>query len=376
MKVAGGLYLELCEVPALYQWFGSGGRAAAAVSGVSPGTELHAYCAPMHEVTGRQAMDAFGVRLFASEAEDSVAFAYFHPLSRPYIEPSPSRLAKAVPLRVSGEVVLRFGFLEGEAVVDARIAVHDPQGGTKPETFGANGSKAKRLAVVLNEDEVRLATGNEDVKAAARELMVREGAEVVVVKGGVKGALVFAGNEVAEVPAYFSSRVFKIGTGDVFSSAFTHHWAERAVPPAQAADLASRSVAWYCETGKLPLPNMLEMIRSVALPRGSPGVVRIVGDRTTIGQRWAYEEAQFCLRLLGALKWESGATVPDAVLVLADRLANDLLGVAELRGQGVPVIVFGEGLSAVQQTAFEALGCDYIDDFTSALYRAVWASTR
>lgn len=376
MKVAGGLYLELCEAPAWHRWFGSGGRAAAAVSDLSPGTELHSYCAPENVALGRRAMDAYGVRFIASDTEDSVAFAYFHPLSRPCIVPPRSKLKKAGPLQVSGEVVLRFGFLEGEAIIDARSAVHDPQGGAETESFGANGSRAEHLAVVLNEDEVRLATRKDDIHMAALEVMSREGADVLVVKGGAKGALVFEGGAVSEVPAYLSSRVFKIGTGDVFSAAFAHYWAEATISPAQAADLASRSVAWYCESGRLPLPHAADLMGSPPIPRGTPGSVRVLGDRVTLGQKWVYEEAKSCLRLLGALIWDTQAPSPDAALVLADRPTDDLDEIAVLRAQGVPVVVFGEGLGSGQRAEFERLGCAHIDDFTSAIYRAVWAATR
>ena len=43
MKIVGGTYREVCQHPHWDALFGSGLRAAAALSNLSPGTELHTY---------------------------------------------------------------------------------------------------------------------------------------------------------------------------------------------------------------------------------------------------------------------------------------------------------------------------------------------
>jgi len=43
MDIAGGLYRERCYIPKWDALFGSGGRAAAAISILSPGGILHTY---------------------------------------------------------------------------------------------------------------------------------------------------------------------------------------------------------------------------------------------------------------------------------------------------------------------------------------------
>lgn len=48
-----------------------------------------------------------------------VAFAYFHPLAQPHIEPAANSIVHQRPFSVSAEAVLRFGMLEGSAIVDA-----------------------------------------------------------------------------------------------------------------------------------------------------------------------------------------------------------------------------------------------------------------
>ena len=84
---------------------------------------------------------------------------------------------------VSDEVVLRFGMMEGSAVVSADRCVYDPQSAFDPQHFSANGSHARRLAIVGNRSEIVTMGGDTDPIAAARVLL-GEGAEVVVVKSG------------------------------------------------------------------------------------------------------------------------------------------------------------------------------------------------
>jgi sugar/nucleoside kinase (ribokinase family) len=67
-------------------------------------------------------------------------------------------------------------------------------------------------------------------------------------KCGVRGALVIEpGRYPSGVPAYHSERVFKIGTGDIFSAAFAYYWMEKGLAPRDAADRASHTVASYTE---------------------------------------------------------------------------------------------------------------------------------
>ena len=166
MQIAGGLYRELCETPKWNAQFGSGGRAAAAVSALSPGSTLHTY-ARDESSPGADELSDLGVRLSRTHSDIAIAFAYFHPLSQPHIEPRPGSFPQQPPIHVSGDVVLRFGFLEGSAIVHAVRAIYDPQTAVRPEPFGANGSTAKRLALVMNELELCRYAGCTDLATAA-----------------------------------------------------------------------------------------------------------------------------------------------------------------------------------------------------------------
>lgn len=224
MHIVGGLYRELCDVPHWNATFGSGGRAAAAVSRLSPGSVLHTYVAESTE-NGARDLEALGIFVHRHKVSTGIAFAYFHPLSRPHLEPPRSLIALCPAIAVQGEVILRFGFIEGDAIVHGNRVVYDPQPHHTPASFGANGSKADTLALVMNEIELTTMEGTTDIATAAERAMDRQGADVIIVKAGIRGASVFERGEVRRyVPVFRSTRVFKIGTGDVFSAIFAYHW--------------------------------------------------------------------------------------------------------------------------------------------------------
>lgn len=393
MIIAGGSYLETCAVPPWRRLFGSGGRAAAAVGRLSPGTQLHTYADAGWALDVERSMHAFGVTAQVRSIDRKISFSYFHPLSDALLEPAD--LSRQAPLTVSGAVVLRFDFVEGDAIVAASRAVYDPQGGMG-RAFGANGSRADTLAVVLNQDEAETATGTAGADVGIALLAIHQ-ADVVVVKRGCAGARVFqAGVAPIDVPAYRSDRVFKIGSGDVFSAAFAHYWGERGLDPLAASDLASRSVGHFVDYHALPLPAATDLADMTALPMGAPGLIYLAGPFFDLAQRWLIEEALDRLRTLGAPVFsplhEVGTGLPASETATADLRGLDrctavlalvdgsdpgtVFEIGYARAHDKPVVVLAERTPIRDLSTLAATGCEIVGDFTSALYRAVWASTR
>lgn len=377
MHIVGGLYRELCDIPSWDSTMGSGGRAAMATTNLSPGSEFHTYASPADDVAILE-LQSRGVTTITVARPSSIVFAYFHPLSSPHVEPSREALTHLPALQVTGKAVLRFGFLEGDAIVTADRAVYDPQTWRNPQPFSANGSTAGELALVLNELELREAAGMSNLDQAALHLINETGAQVVVVKKGACGASVYdAAGNVSHVPAYRSNKVFKIGTGDIFSAVFAVYWAERKMPAAQAADLASRSVSLYCETRKFDYdPLSLSQRHPIAAKVGAR--ICIEGGTESIGQRYTLEEARFALRELGmevlcpeteqqASDWNT-----DATLVIDDGLSPQaLIRIRKDQAQGRPVIVLHERSNT---TISLTTDLEATDDFASAIYFVAWAA--
>lgn len=391
--VVGGFYVEYCVQPLWEAMFGSAGRALHAVSSlVESPARLVTYVRDDTRAAAQNHAAMVGAELEAQASSSLIRFQYFHPLSTPRISPAPSAIAQEPPLQVKGEVVLRYGMLEGSAVVDADTAVYDPQSAFEIERFGANGSKAKRLALVLNRGEVRAMCGIADPLEAGRALLKSEGAEVVVIKMGPKGAMVVTATTADRVPLYRTERVWKLGSGDLFSSTFAALWGCRGMPAAEAADYASRATAHYCETRSLPIPPLEELKATVNTPlEPGQGQVYLAGPFFDIGQRWLVEEALSHLSAMGAQVFSPVHAVgpgPAHLVAPADikGLEESQVVFANLNGldagtvfevgyavkKGVPVVALAQNLRDEDLKMVQGMGCEVVDDYASAIYRTIW----
>ena len=377
MDIAGGLYRELCETPAWDAVFGSGGRAAAALAGVAPHVRLHTYSdTGTASAKAVEALRQSGVEVEVLPRSSDVVFSYLHPLSDPHVAPALQEMPLAEPLRVSADAVLRFGFLEGDAIVDARRAVFDPQTARHAASFRANGSKADQLALVLNEGELRALGADGELPVAARRAMALESADVLIVKRGVRGALVFDGpSDPVAVAAYRSPKVFKIGTGDVYSAWFAHLWAEAGASAFEAATRASRAVAAYAGSRTLPPPPAeLSPLRLA----GHPGRVRLLGEPDTLGRRFVLEEARYLLRGMGLVVdspgldgTEAASMMEDATLIVAEALDDEVLERSIMGTAKERLIVLDE---AGRLSSSIGVSCTVTEDFTTAVYQVAWAA--
>lgn len=392
ITVAGGVYQERCITPDWHQLYGSGGRAAAALTSFGS-VALHTYIGSPEARSLVALAAAFGFEVVPSETTETIGFLYFHPLSVPVINPA-SVIPKAA-LVVNGDTILRFGMLEGDAVVRGRRVVYDPQSAHAPQPFGVNGSRAESLSIVLNRHELVLLTGDPNPESAATELLRRERADVVVVKNGTRGALVAqADGSINRVPAFQTDFVFSIGSGDVFAAAFAAYWGVEKLSAVAAAELASRVVARYCESRFATVPPAAE-VREWALEPATfrAGKVYLAGPFFSMGERWLVEEARSAL-LSGGLEVFSplhdvgtgpaedvaprdlaGLAECDRMLALAD--GGDTGTVFEIgyaRARGVPVVVLATTLGPEALKMIAGSGCVVIDDFCTAIYKTSWLS--
>lgn len=377
MIVVGGFYHETCESPSWDQWLGSGGRAATALTTLAQHISLKTYCAE-HVQNELDRCRASGIDVAASPSTSPVAFAYFHPLSRPVIAPNAAQIDKERPIEVDGEVVLRFGFWEGDAVVRAKRAIYDPQT-LVWSSFETNGSKADQLGLVLNEAELEGRIGTRHSANAARALLKKEKAVALVVKCGFRGADVYeASGRLTHIPAYITPRVFKIGSGDVFSAVFAHYWGVNGADPVEAADLASRSVAHYVNSSSLPIPPAHQLDKFEP-GNGQQAPVLILGGNRTLAGRWIFEEALWCLRSLGvevlAYDQDDIAEWPlniNSALVLRDTLYTLPRSQIDSLCRMEKVTWFSElGTSVPDQLTPLSV---VVEDFSSAIYAASWYS--
>ncbi len=401
IHIAGGTYAENCTETPWNELFGSGVRAAVALSDLSDQIYLTTYISDADRVTLESTAAHYEFGLRAERVHSTIEFYYQHGLSVPQIVPNPFLIEPAASLMVDAPNVLRFGFLEGDAVVRGERVVYDPQDGHRPKHFHENGSTAERLAVVANIDEcVKLAGGkhHDNLELLGKAVLDSEGAEVLVIKRGSTGAVVVTENKVVKVPAYCTSRVWPIGSGDVFSAVFASRWLEEGLDPFDAAKFASLSTAFYCQTKLLPIPKNLEGI--FAPPAVTLGAddfplsrkqVYLAGPFFTMSERWLIEESLMNLKEQGFKVFSplhnvgygtASVVVPadikaikesDIVFALLDGLdAGTLFEIGYARALGKPVVVFVQNETEGSLKMLEGTHCEIVEDFASAIYRAAW----
>lgn len=394
ISVAGGVYTERCLEPFWDDVYGSAGRAAALISGAVSDVKLYTYRARgladgLANLAAVYRLDVRGPEI----PGHGVAFEYLHSLSDPRIVPRRDLIEERDPFEVEDDVVLSFGMMEGSARVTARRAVYDPQSAFKPQPFHRNGSSARQLALVLNRLEGGRLTGKTEPDEIIDALVDGHGAEIVILKQGGKGAIVATRTSRSTVPAYRSESVWKIGSGDVFSAAFTLHWAIHDKSPEEAADLASRSVSHYVSTRSLPLPPEAELRRGVDRPIvPGRGRIYIAGPFFNLGELWMIEEIRSQLLHMGVdvfsplhdvgrgpahkvakadLAGLDGCDVVLAVLNGGD--AGTIFEVGYAVARGKPVIALAQNIRPEDMKMTIGSGCQVADDLVSAIYRAVWA---
>jgi hypothetical protein len=284
--------------------------------------------------------------------------------------------------------------------VKADVAVYDPQSPTDPTRFDANGSRAKRLAIVCNREEGSLLTGHQDREEILRSLLQDHGAEVVVLKVGPTGA-VAASRDGARyrIPAYRSDCVFPIGSGDVFSAVFAHYWAEVNKPLNVAADLASKATAWYCATRTFPRSGEWGTTSSMAwrpvpLPSDRAPRIYIAGPFFSVQQLWIVEELRAELTSMGvevfspyhdvgcfssardiATRDLDGLRSCDAVLAILDGLdPGTIFEIGYARSNEIPVVGLLQQRTADDFKMFDGTDVSLDSDLPSAVYRVVWTA--
>lgn len=402
IDVVGGVYEERCLRPEWHEIFGSAGRAASAISRAVPRGEclikLHCYVDESTHpvVAARSALE--GYSLIATDVPRTCGFQYFHGLGRPHISRPSETYAN---LSVEAPIVLRFGMLEGDAVVTGERVVYDPQSSHDPALFHANGSVAEQLAIVVNEREALVMTNLCGVSGVELARAVRDlnHASVVVLKRGPLGAIVVCDDGEASVPAFTTSSVWKLGSGDVFSAHFTMRWALEGRPPIESSVLASKATARYCETRSFPSAVCVEQFEAIPITAsqrfvdGYAPMVYLAGPFFTLAQLWLIEQARSNLQQFGLRVFSPYHDVgygraedvveadlialrdSDIIFAIGDGLdSGTIFEVGYARARGTPVVVYSENEGREDLKMMEGSGCELSSDYVSAIYRTLWTA--
>ncbi|MCM0754813.1 PfkB family carbohydrate kinase [Desulfovibrio aminophilus] len=401
ITVVGGAYGEECCFPESRVYRGSGVRAACILSGLGNQIELNAVVGPRLAPEFRRIAARKGIVLRACESDTDIWFRYRHPLAKPDIYPP---RADAIPLcDISANDALVYGMIEGRPTVTAKRAVYDPQDGFRSKPFDDNGSSADELAIVASWSEARAISGANTPADAATQLLSTPSCVAVVIKCGPQGALVATVVSQQWVYAFPSKRVWKIGSGDVFSAAYAHAWMTEKKTPLESAWFASRMVSAYVESRSEAFPpEQMECIRAEAsaavvhktLPSARPipqGQIYLAGPFFSTAQQWLVDEARLAFQDMGFKVFSpvhdvgrgapnevapsdlDGLEKSELVFAVLDGLdSGTIFEVGYARAKEIPVIGVAETLGEQPLTMLLGSGCGITNDFATGVYAACW----
>ena len=235
----------------------------------------------------------------------------------------------------------------------------------------------------------------------AEKIAREQGAEVVIIKQGAQGAFVWTNSGISQVPAYRTSNVWKIGSGDCFVAYFAQAWMEERLSPAEAADRASRATAYYCETQAFATLEQLSKANhpAITVTEREPGTskqVYLAGPFFHLSQIWMIEQARVLLKSAGlkvfspfhdiglgsasdVVQKDIGAIKESELLfAIADGLdAGTMFEIGYARSIGKPVVIYSEvhgGDEALKM--MEGTACEIYPSFTTAVYATRWRAAQ
>jgi len=396
LNIIGGSYVENCIDPSYSELYGSGLRAAAALS--QKGFEITFYSLISEDLKDLAELKSktFGYHCNYRTISSTIEFDYYHPLALPEII-NYDRMSPIHQLDISeyGDF-LCYGMLEANFVFQGDYVVYDPQ---NFKSFKETGSKAKHLAIILNKKEALhfASTKSNNLSIIGNEILHTENAEVVVIKNGVKGALVINREGIFEIPIFATTYVWPIGSGDIFSAIFAWQWIIEKKSASEAAFYASKMTANFCQSIQLPVHESIETLLPREIKKGT-NKIYLAGPFFTVADRWLVNEIRNILidfgnnvfspchdvGILDSKKQDSESikiakqdldalTKCDSILAIVSGLdAGTLFEVGFAKAIDKRVIILAQNVNANDLTMLIGTECEITSDLSTAIYMASW----
>jgi len=397
IQIVGGTYYEKCFEPEWDEIYGSGLRACRAMLALNKTCKIEFHTFLEHDLI--QYLEGFievypTFAYFHKPIDKTITFSYDFPLSDPRIYPRMDIVAtERNEISVTGEHILLYGLIEGNATVDGLKVVYDPQSPVNPVPFSATGSKAQHLAMVVNWSEAVKLAQTTDVESLKNFFFLSEKAEVLILKMGAKGALVANrhGKE-ALVPVYKTENVWSIGSGDVFAAAFSYHWFN-GMDEFISAQRASYATAEYCNFHdyQFSVFESNDSIGALIVKEKPKGQIYLAGPFFTFAQRWLIDQIRktfidMGLSVFSPLHDVGYGIAHDIVSKDLDALNRSSLVFSILDGldpgtlfeagyavsRNIPLIGYVQNERSDSLIMLEGSSCAFESDLTTAIYKTYW----
>lgn len=396
LNIIGGTYVENCIDPSYKELYGSGVRAAAALSNKGFDINLYSTISKNFKELAELKSRTFGYKCNYTNIEETIEFDYFHPLSTPSITnyDYKSPILK-IELSKNGDF-LYYGMLEAQFIFQGNYVVYDPQ---NYKSFKSTGSTANHLAIILNKKEALhfSKSKSDNLLTIGNEILAAENAEVVIIKNGVKGAYVVDKDGMFEIPIFYTTNVWPIGSGDIFTATYAWQWIIEKKSPRYSAYFASRMTAFFCQTMQLPIYESSEKL----LPREIIKIknkVYLAGPFFTVAEKWLINEIREILidfgnnvfspfhdvgillkekiytESINIAKQDLDAIIKcDTILAIMSGLdAGTMFEIGFAKAIKKRVIIFAQNVDENDLVMLIGSECEITKDLSTAIYMASW----
>ena len=398
MHIVGGFYEEVCNYPTWHHYFGSGGRAVAALSSLVDNITFHTYIHEDIKPSSEYFAKVHNVTLTPQPSTEKIQFQYYHALSRPAIYSLSWPIQRQEQLHIrDANIVICYGMLEApNPEIHADYVIFDPQSENNPTVL--NTSHIKHLALVLNVEEGKKYTDTDSIDAVAKSFFETFPAlDVLILKDGPFGAHVFHNSQHQHIDSYITDQIFKIGSGDTFVAYFGYFWACKQMDVFEAAQKASYATAHYCNSKVFTNDEIHINSESFRFPaikihkEAFDKKIYLAGPFFTMAQRWLVEEAKHQLEKFNAdvfsplhdVGFGRASTVTQADLqgideadivyaVLTDYDPGTVFEIGYAISKNIPVVIYIENPVAMNMTLFEGTKCTIEQDFATSIYKTIW----
>ena len=389
ITVVGGTYRETCLDPKIDALRGSGIRAAAILASLGQSCSFLTCVDDLTLGEARAMAHAFGYTLDPIRRSAPMGFAYETPISTARW----TYHAEIVELTASAANVLAFGMVDADWSITADQLVLDPQHGDLLAMLDST-EVSREVAVVLNGHEAARLTGLSPKEAGARLLGL--GANVVVIKQGALGGLVFHSNEIESYGPIPTETTRTIGSGDAFTAGFASVWFENPDDPLAAAQFGSRVAAAHslADVPQVSQGVLDSLPAALGYCSGRPPKIYLAAPFFTTGERLMLETVRIALHDAGlevfsplhevgaggdevAARDLHGLDDCDAVLALLDGAdPGTVFETGWATNAGIPVVGFTAHPELHDWTMLRGTGARISADLTSAVHLAAWAAIR
>ncbi|MCH2491111.1 MAG: PfkB family carbohydrate kinase [Flavobacteriales bacterium] len=396
IQIIGGTYREIDFDGKPHDIFGSGLRAAKFVLENSK-TKVRLHTAGNSEVKEHLQQYTSIYKNFEFDIHNSdqiLTFKYYFSLDEPRILPDPRTIKKIPLLSVSCDNLICYGMLDGEYKTDCQKVVYDPQTSLNPVLFSKCG-KAEELIYVVNNTESKSISNCETEHDMLEFFFDKELVKALIVKNGPYGAKLYTSKDKFEnIPSYRTNNVSKIGSGDVFTSAFAYFWFNQQESLLQCAINASKATANYCDMDTYSIKALDDFqFSALAFQEGvlASKQVYIAGPMFSLSDVILVDKIREVLLGFGVKVFSpyhdigygnereiaeadlKGIEESDIVFTVLDGLdSGTLIELGHLIKTGKKIIGYHRTVEKKSLLMLETANIEYFQDLTTALYHVIW----